>query len=72
MPLHVVRFDEALQRLVQLARGERPAYAVTANVDHVIRLGRNPELRPLYADADLSVAALGGRRRRKRARVLWH
>lgn len=56
MPLHVVRFDEALERLVQLARGDRPAYAVTANVDHVVRLCRNPKLRPLYADADLSVA----------------
>lgn len=56
MPLHVVRFDEALERLVQLACGDRPAYAVTANVDHVVRLCRNPQLRPLYADADLSVA----------------
>lgn len=56
MPFDVVSFVEALDRLVQLAVGERPAYAVTANVDHVVRFHRVPALQPLYRQADLVVA----------------
>ena len=56
MPLHIVGFDETLDQLVRLARGDRPAYVVTANVDHVVRFYRNPEVRPLYLGADLVVA----------------
>jgi N-acetylglucosaminyldiphosphoundecaprenol N-acetyl-beta-D-mannosaminyltransferase len=56
MPLNIVGFQETLDLLVRLARGDHLAYVVTANVDHVVRLNRRPELRPLYADADLVVA----------------
>lgn len=56
MPLHPVRFDQAVDLLLELAHGDRPAYAVTANVDHVVRVSHRPELRSLYAHADLAVA----------------
>jgi N-acetylglucosaminyldiphosphoundecaprenol N-acetyl-beta-D-mannosaminyltransferase len=56
MPFHAVRFEEAVDILVNLARGDRPAYAVTANVDHFMRFSRCPEVRELYTHADLVVA----------------
>jgi len=56
MPLHVVRMDEAVEYLVALARGDRAAYAVTSNVDHLLRFARNPSIRNLYTEADLNVA----------------
>lgn len=56
MPLDVVTIDETLDHLVRLARGDRAAYVVTANVDHVLRYRRCPDLRPLYSQADLVVA----------------
>ena len=56
MPLHPVRFGEAVDLLVDLATGDRCTYAVTANVDHLVRCSRAPELRPLYDEADLCVA----------------
>ena len=56
MPLNIVGFEQTLNLLVRLARGDCPAYVVTANVDHVVRLNRRPDLRPLYAEADLVVA----------------
>ena len=54
--LHPVRFQEAVNILMQMAKGDEPRYAVTANVDHVIRFSRSPEVRPLYTAADLIVA----------------
>ncbi|MGD2110798.1 MAG: WecB/TagA/CpsF family glycosyltransferase [Phycisphaerae bacterium] len=56
LPFDVVTFDQAVQKLIELAKGDKPAYATTANVDHVVRVHRRPELRPLYAAADLVVA----------------
>lgn len=56
MPLHPLKFKEAVSVLLRMARGTKPAYAVTANVDHVIRFSRVPEVRFLYTDADLVVA----------------
>ncbi len=56
MPLHPLRFREAVKLLLQMARGDRPRYAVTANVDHIIRFSRCPEVRHLYIRADLVVA----------------
>lgn len=55
VPFDVVDFTEALDLLVTLAQGERSAYAVTANVDHVVRFHRCPDVRPLYECADLVV-----------------
>lgn len=56
VPLHVVRFCEAVDLCIRLAQGDRPSYVVTANVDHVMRFSRCPEVRPLYTQADLVVA----------------
>ena len=56
VPFHAVDFERAVQLLLRLAKGEKPAYAVTANVDHVVRFSRCPDVRPLYTEADLVVA----------------
>ena len=49
-------FTQTLDRLIELARGEGNAYAVTANVDHVVRFHRRPDLRSIYTQADLVTA----------------
>ncbi len=56
VPLHPVDFQQAVSLLIALARGTDNAYAVTANVDHVVRVSRCPELKYLYTEADLTVA----------------
>ncbi len=56
VPFHAVDFEQAVQLLLRLAKGEKPSYAVTANVDHVVRFSRCPDVRPLYTEADLVVA----------------
>jgi len=56
VPFDVVTFEEAMRRLIELAQGDAATYAVTANVDHVVRLHRHPELLPLYTDANVVVA----------------
>lgn len=56
MPFDAVSFADALDLLIGLACSDRPAYAVTANVDHVVRFHRCPDVRHLYAQADLVVA----------------
>ena len=56
VPFDALSFTETLDRLLELARGDRPAYAVTANVDHVVRFHRCPQVRSLYTQADLVVA----------------
>ncbi len=48
--------DAAPRTIAQRARQLAPfAYAVTPNVDHMVRLEAHPELRPLYADAWLNL-----------------
>ena len=56
MPLDALVFEQAVDQLMQLARGERNAYAVTANVDHIVRFVGSPEVRALYTEADLVLA----------------
>ena len=56
MPFHAVTFNEAVHLLVALAQGDEPTYAVTANVDHVVRFHRCPQVRTLYTDASLILA----------------
>ncbi|MCO6437402.1 MAG: WecB/TagA/CpsF family glycosyltransferase [Phycisphaerae bacterium] len=56
IPFWAIRFEETLDALVELARGDEPSYVVTANVDHVVRFERRPEVRYLYLDADMVVA----------------
>ena len=48
--------DEAARTIATRARKLEPlAYVATPNVDHIVRLDRKPELRPLYADAWLNL-----------------
>jgi len=56
MPFDVVTFDRTLDLLMELSHGAKPAYVVTANVDHVVRFVREPAVREFYAGADLVVA----------------
>ena len=41
-------FQDVKDRLRAATAGTRYAYVVTPNVDHVVRVHREPELRPLY------------------------
>ena len=41
---------------IELARGERPAYVVTPNVDHLVRLRQDPGFAATYAGASLRLA----------------
>lgn len=56
VPFDAVTFSQAVDRLIELAQGDRPAYAVTANVDHVVRFHQCPAVRHLYTEADMVVA----------------
>jgi N-acetylglucosaminyldiphosphoundecaprenol N-acetyl-beta-D-mannosaminyltransferase len=52
-----ITMSEALERLVVLAlRRTPPAYVVTPNVDHLVKLQDDPEFREIYARADLVLA----------------
>jgi len=48
--------EEGLDRLLALARGGRPGYAVTPNADHLMLLRRNPRFADAYRDSDLRLA----------------
>jgi len=54
----VASFDQAAQRLMQLAASPagKPAIVVTPNVDHVVRLDADPQFRQLYVQADFVFA----------------
>lgn len=56
IPFDPLTFSETLDRLIDFARGDRPSFVITANVDHVVRYHRCPEVRPLYHEADMVVA----------------
>jgi len=47
--------EAALTIAARAHRLEPFAYVATPNVDHIVRLDRKPELRPLYADAWLNL-----------------
>ncbi|MEQ1610876.1 MAG: WecB/TagA/CpsF family glycosyltransferase [Hyphomonadaceae bacterium] len=48
--------DQAARAIAERARSLAPfAYVATPNVDHIVRLDRRPELRPLYAEAWLNL-----------------
>jgi N-acetylglucosaminyldiphosphoundecaprenol N-acetyl-beta-D-mannosaminyltransferase len=52
-----VTMSEALERLVALAqRRTPPAYVVTPNVDHLVKLQGDLEFREIYARANLVLA----------------
>jgi N-acetylglucosaminyldiphosphoundecaprenol N-acetyl-beta-D-mannosaminyltransferase len=48
--------EGGLDRLLALARGGRPGYAVTPNADHLMLLRRDPGFAAAYRDADLRLA----------------
>ena len=45
--------DEALRRIDELIQEDRCAYVVTPNVDHIVKLEHDKELRKAYKHADL-------------------
>lgn len=51
-----VDMREAVRRVDALARAGCPALVVTPNVDHVMKLRRDPAFRAVYDDADLVLA----------------
>lgn len=57
LDLHFDRlsFKDVKDRLRAAGPGTHYAYLVTPNVDHMVRLHREPELRRLYEEADLCV-----------------
>lgn len=46
-------FEDALDRIIALSRGDRPRYVVTPNVDHVMRMEKDARFREAYAGAAL-------------------
>ena len=58
MGLHLdnLTFDEAVDCILALARGDRPCYVVTPNVDHIMRFNRNRRFREAYRKASLVLA----------------
>ncbi len=51
-----VNFSQAVDRIIELANAATPSYVVTANVDHVVRFHKQPEVRPFYEEADMVLA----------------
>lgn len=51
-----ITMAEAVDRIEELARGNRPAYVVTPNVDHLIRVENDSVFRDIYGKADLVLA----------------
>ena len=51
-----ITMAEAVDRIEELARGNRPAYVVTPNVDHLIRVENDSVFRDIYEKADLVLA----------------
>ncbi len=50
-----ISFDEALDRVMEMAADSGHHYIVTANVDHMIKLEKDAEFREVYAHSDLAV-----------------
>lgn len=49
-----ITFGDAVERCCELASGSRQGnYVVTPNVDHIVQLEKDDELRAVYRDADL-------------------
>ena len=51
-----VSFSEAVARIEELITRRRPAFVVTPNVDHVVRLERDESFRTIYQNASLVLA----------------
>jgi len=55
-PVSNVSFDEAVDCIVGMCRAGKPCYVVTPNVDHVMRVRKDPRFREIYSNAALSLA----------------
>lgn len=51
-----VTMDEAVARIAALVEARTPAYVVTPNVDHIVKLQRDEDFRQVYARAALVLA----------------
>jgi N-acetylglucosaminyldiphosphoundecaprenol N-acetyl-beta-D-mannosaminyltransferase len=51
-----ISMDQALTRIAESVAARQFSYAVTPNVDHIMQLRTDPELRAVYAKADLVLA----------------
>ena len=45
--------NEAIEKIDLLIQKKKPAYVVTPNVDHIVKLENDKEFRVVYSDADL-------------------
>jgi N-acetylglucosaminyldiphosphoundecaprenol N-acetyl-beta-D-mannosaminyltransferase len=52
----VVDMDEAVERAIELANGDRPGIVVTPNVDHLMLYRKQPVFAAVYDKADLVLA----------------
>ncbi|MCX7048505.1 MAG: WecB/TagA/CpsF family glycosyltransferase [Candidatus Sumerlaeota bacterium] len=50
-----VSFDEAVEEILRMAAGQAPRFAVTPNVDHIVRIQRDAEMASVYRAADLAL-----------------
>ena len=48
-----VKMSDAIQRLGAFIEASTPVYAVTPNVDHMVKLQRDDEFRKIYGEASL-------------------
>ena len=53
--IDAVTYDEVLAHIDRVVAARRFSYCVTANVDHLMKLRRDPEFRVVYRGADLVV-----------------
>jgi len=56
IPLDNLTLDECLTRFDELITKREPVYVITANVDHVVKLAKNPAYRKVYDEAALNLA----------------
>jgi N-acetylglucosaminyldiphosphoundecaprenol N-acetyl-beta-D-mannosaminyltransferase len=56
LDIHALAFDEAIDRIITLAKTSRGAYVVTPNADHVVRAESDSSFVALCAGADLVLA----------------
>ena len=56
VPFHNVTFEEAIQWTVDRVRSGRPGVIATANLDFLVLVQNDPELRDVLREADLVIA----------------
>ena len=48
-------FEEATDKIIDIAKTEKKKYILTPNVDHIVKLQKDEEFRKIYDDADMVV-----------------